>query len=342
MFCNHCGKQNEDGVRFCLHCGARLEQPGQEPPKQEPPKQEPPKQEPPKQEPSKEKTAKPKKKKKTGLIITAVVLVLVLLGELGVYLFLKNREEEVTLSDLTADSVHLVADHEETILFTVKVSQQVEAVDLYLDDEAVEEMYDDGKAGDAEGGDGIYSCQISVKEAAEKVETLQYYCKYKKVKSDPVNIYIFPMLDEAAAREARTVYENLAAEIGEIESEAANADGYVPADKQAAVIEEIVEELEEAKEDETVLYYQVEDNTEHGVCAQRRGRGCGRLGYGYDDHYLAALLYGNGRKQFWLELHRLCTAGGCRVYSANAGCCRTGCEGHSAQLQLPQLHEPGR
>jgi len=69
------------------------------------------------------------------------------------------------------------------------------------------------------------------------------------------------MLDEAAAREARTVYENLAAEIGEIESEAANADGYVPADKQAAVIEEIVEELEEAKEDETVLYYQVEDNT---------------------------------------------------------------------------------
>lgn len=209
---------------------------------------------------------KEKKPKKTGLTVAIICIVLVVAAIVAGCIFLlpnllKPKDADVVLSEFSVNENYFVCDEDSDMLFTVKSNGKAD-IELYKNDsELVGKMNDDGKDGDAVENDGIYTCKITEKVEEDNTVTYNYVAKSGGATSEVADITFFAKLTEETAKEAEENYNSVNEDIANIEKEFADSTGYVPDDKYEEVTEKITEKLDEYIEDDSVLLYEVEDNS---------------------------------------------------------------------------------
>lgn len=168
-----------------------------------------------------------------------------------------DKENEAILDNLAADEIFFVADYEETeIVFTVDTLEAYGDVKLYSgDDEVVAIMNDDGIAGDAYAGDGIYT---AVQSGSHPAGVMDYWAQCGDDASNRITLYFFERPTEETVRETQKTVEEIQAALIEIERVHADENGCVAEDQKAVVMEEVAAFLEEARTAGRVLLYQVE------------------------------------------------------------------------------------
>ena len=245
MFCRFCGKQVPNGTKFCIYCGGNLDAvtPASGVPEVPAPPQ-----------PDKKGKKSPKALWLTIASVAAIAAVAVVLC-----LFLFGEKQKLT--NFTADEIYLVSEQETTVLFSVRASKRVDSITLYQGDEEIGEMRDNGKKGDAQADDGIYTCRIELEESTRKLKTLEFTCDSETATSEVLNLYVFPGLDEKSAEEALEDYEDLTEEIFDSVERYTDDEGNIPQEDRDGALEKVLEVLNEAVEEKTVLHYSVTDHT---------------------------------------------------------------------------------
>lgn len=279
MFCKYCGKQLSDGNKFCVHCGKNLADnppvlkvPVLEPAKSLPPhgRAPEPRREIPMSTPEfkteyklEEKSGKEKpgkeKSGKRGIWVALIALVAVAAAVFGGLVLFGGKQE---LTAFAADERYLVSEVETTVTFTVSTDKEVDSIALYQDGTEVGKMRDNGEAGDALAGDGIYTCALALEETVQKLTTLEFTCGSGRSKTGALEVYVFPSLDETTAQEAREDYQQLAENIADTVDMYTDDRGNIPQEDRDAALEKVHKVLDQAIEDQVVLHY---STTEHTV-----------------------------------------------------------------------------
>ena len=278
MFCPNCGKQIKI-VKFCPYCGKAIKTPNinkaQEPPMTQPPQppQTPQSPLPPvnidylikdsaakKAKTPKEK--KPKTKRKKPLLISIIsVLTAIVLCVSAFFAYKIFFDETVIFKNFEASSTYLVANETNTVTFTVESNIATDNISLYEDDQHISQMYDNGENGDSVANDKIYTCEVELEKVFVETTSLSYQCKADDDTSDKLDIYYFAKLSEDEAEEAKEEYNELSQDVQTIEERFADETGFVPTEKYKELFAEIVEEIEDAKEEGLVLHYESEENS---------------------------------------------------------------------------------
>lgn len=251
MFCRHCGEKIPDDSQFCLQCGGDVSADTQQP-------QPVVKVIPPAVAPSGAKP--PKKGKKAGWII-GISGLLVIAAVVAVILLLGGKEERQQLTEFSADEPYLVSGQETEVTFTVKASLEVDSISLYRGSKEVGQMKDNGRKGDAEAGDGIYTCVLDIEKDVDELDSWQYHCATEDAESEELSVYFFPVLEEEEAWEAYEDYQELAEDIYDSVDRYMDDAGNIPAEDRANALKKVTQVLDEAVEDEIVLHYYVTDYT---------------------------------------------------------------------------------
>ena len=170
-------------------------------------------------------------------------------------------ESEVILTGFAANEMYVVLETETLVTFTVQTDAVISGIELWGDDCWIGLMTDDGTNGDAVANDGVYSLETEIVKYTDSLCSSYYYCSYEDAVSESVEIYFFPVPNEESVAEARIAYEELGSAIYDVESSYADASGFVPVEYHDEVILQVESILEQAKNDGTVLHYEIEDNS---------------------------------------------------------------------------------
>lgn len=156
------------------------------------------------------------------------------------------------LADFTADDIHFQTDSNENILFTVKGENITENIYLYNQNNvSVAEMNDDGQNGDAEKGDGIYSCKYN----ANKTEAGKYsfYAKTGTIKSETIILYFYEKATESDKEKTQMIIND----VQEISSKYLSDDAIITESQAKKACDEVVEYAKKLISDGEALYYNV-------------------------------------------------------------------------------------
>lgn len=140
--------------------------------------------------------------------------------------------QTVLLSDLSVNESFFVVNESSTATFTVKVSGSPRSVTLCSDSKMICEMYDNGKNGDSEAGDGKYSCTINLESVKASVN--YYYAKIDTSVSNKVKVYFI----SRPTANSKSNIEELKNNIDKIESKYLY-EGFVSENKSEDLLNEI-------------------------------------------------------------------------------------------------------
>lgn len=156
------------------------------------------------------------------------------------------------LNKFSADWTYFAVGENESVTFTAEASR---APSLYLGDEKIGRMHDDGKDGDETADDGIYSMTIPASSDAEKTET--YHAKLGDIISEEIILY-FNDAPTGKELEDFAVYEE---EFEHLNDSLANEEGFIPEDKKDEALSAAISLAKKLSESGTVTEYrQNEDN----------------------------------------------------------------------------------
>ncbi len=209
-----------------------------------------------------------KKKKKGGLVVFLIMLVILAIVAVLLWVypgFLLNGWG-VKFKEFAADGTDFVSGADAEITFTVTADGASEKTEilLYSDADAkkpIGQMHDDGKKGDAEAGDGIYTYVVETDEEYDELTTLHYFCKAGRNASEKIAVRFFVQPDEDAAEDAQDDYNDIRDAILEVEEGFLNDNGFVEVDEQETLINEIKPVLDGYVEKGLILEYEVEENS---------------------------------------------------------------------------------
>lgn len=164
--------------------------------------------------------------------------------------------EKIELTNLSTDETYFVVDDEFTITFTVDVNGNVDSTNLYSgDNNFVGVMHDDGINGDDIANDGTYTYELTTNE--DIAGAYEYYAKAGDSISEITTIYFFARPTESLQQEFIEVQQNL----GIIASKYEDESEYVPENLKQKVMDEVHTYLAELMSNETILLYEIEDNS---------------------------------------------------------------------------------
>lgn len=245
MKCKKCKKEISDNAKFCPHCGTPVSKSGGE-------------------KLASDNYGSPKT---PGIRRFVMMGALILLFMGGFAWFIRNSGEgrafftfldgeSETLGNLTSENVYLPVDDRVESRFMIQVRDDQEELCLYGEENTVvSDMYDDGTHGDEKAGDGIYTCTVTLE--SDEADTVRYYVKAGKNKSNPVDIQYFGAPTEDMVSEMEAIEEHLKT----IEQEFADGEGYISEEEAADVLEEAAAYVKELHNKKQILEYEInEDN----------------------------------------------------------------------------------
>lgn len=127
---------------------------------------------------------------------------------LSANVFFTDNGNLIILSNFTSDEVYFACDIEEQVTFTVQASANVVDVDLYMDDEKIGKMFDDGTHGDKCSNDGVYTYSYMILSNTEK-ECTYYAVAENKWKSEKLTIRFFDSLTKKDYETFVSVFEEI-------------------------------------------------------------------------------------------------------------------------------------
>ncbi len=227
MFCKKYKAEIPERSKYCPKCGTRI---------------------------VKEAAGEKQEKKRLGRKVLIGLPVIVFVAA-AVFLFLRMAGSGQNLSGestaaagtpesadpitLTADEMYFFAGETGNVVFAAEGEIGAEGIALYQGaEEEVALMNDEGRNGDAQAGDGIYSCTLAADGLAGSRE---YFAKSAGQESNTVGIYIFEQPTEENAAGMREVCEAVEADLLDLEEAYKNADGYVPEDDYETMTDDMLQ-----------------------------------------------------------------------------------------------------
>lgn len=246
-FCSQCGTKLENEFGFCPECGWKIEQQSMTDAK-------------------KGKKNKTKRKKKSLKALWLSFVVIILLAAMGagicVLVQLLQKGEPIVLKDFAADEIYFVCGEESEIVFTVNSSKPSAKVELMDNDgNVVGQMNDNGKKGDKNANDGIFTYVVNENVDSDSLCYDTYYCCAEDVSSESVTIYYFPKPTEESTKKAQEDLEYVREQVADIEKDYVDENGFVPLSERAAVIDDIEEEIKQWVEDGIAVHYIAEEDS---------------------------------------------------------------------------------
>ena len=157
---------------------------------------------------------------------------------------------------LEVDECYFLAGHAAEATFTARAASGAQ-VNLFCDGAPAGAMHDDGTAGDAVAGDGIYSCRLSVTRPGEG--QAQYHAEAGTRMSNQVTLYHFRQLDAEGAAQAEAVLRSISGDLQAIEVHYADENGYVPAEQVGTVLAAVRTYLVARSQSGEILLWEVDD-----------------------------------------------------------------------------------
>lgn len=144
----------------------------------------------------------------------------------------------------------------EEVVFFAKASSKPM---LFKTDEALGEMHDDGKDGDDEADDGIFSIQITVKAEEEKEE--EYYAGFEKQQTDPIILRYY----DRPTNEEENLFKSSVKEIEELDDRFENDKGFVNESDAKEILGLIESYIDELKKKDIVTEFTNNDGESFSV-----------------------------------------------------------------------------
>ena len=161
-----------------------------------------------------------------------------------------------TLGTLEVDELNHIRGKAGVAVFTIPAKNS-NAVQL-SDGTASYAMHDDGKAGDAEANDGVFTYSYDTSQL--QVQETAFRASAGSALSNYVSLFAFPTADEVSDSEVVEQRASASEAIAAAEFGCVDDAGYVDPEKAADVLNSLAGELARLKEDGTVAAYDVTDD----------------------------------------------------------------------------------
>ena len=220
MICPRCGKRNTENAKRCRYCGCAMAPTENHRPRV-----------------SQNRTPHRKRKHSRTLPKVAIALLAVALVIVTCIVFIHSDKQRVSITDFKADGVCFAAGEHEVVIFSSKASSSPA---IFLNNEKIGLMHDDGRDGDEKANDGIYSYSIIAYSDEEKTET--YYAGFKNPSSEAITLYYY---DQPTEEEIQ-YFENTTRQIEALNDSLKNNGGYIDVsniDLALATVKEYSEQL---------------------------------------------------------------------------------------------------
>lgn len=154
------------------------------------------------------------------------------------------------LGELVSDSTGIFENTDAKVTCSIKVKNFIRVkkntIALYSGNTLVGYMHDDGKNGDIQKNDGIFSYETVINNKADEVSV--FTCKYKTNKSNAVTVKTFRELTEESITSFMESTKSL-----ESIADSYLENGYIPAEKADDAIEKVYEEAEKQYENGSII-----------------------------------------------------------------------------------------
>lgn len=226
MNCKNCGNEIKNGSKFCSKCGSEI---------------------------------KHQKQTKKMVIVSLIICALLcflgggsfMLWNSGVFL---NNDYQYEITDFSVNESYLIANQDNELVFTVKLNTKSNELKLYLEQDELASMSDDGLDSDAIANDGIYTAKIT--NNVDEAGCFEYYVQVGDTVSEALRIYSY----RTPVEEDFDTMQEVDQGMEEIETGYLDDTGFVPTESVDAVIDEMVVYAEELLANEIILFYEESDD----------------------------------------------------------------------------------
>lgn len=181
-----------------------------------------------------------------GLIVMFVVMLIIRW----------NRLDDTVLY---ADSLGIVSNDVTDVVFSVDLADKYNEdtkVNLYIRQELVKEMNDEGEDGDELAGDHVYSCKVKLKIPAGEFE--EFYANYRHKKTNTVTIRGFEKATEESFEKSNATIHEIYDAASKYED---SATGYVDYKNVEKAVKEVCKAAKEKQASGEVLDIHGDDNS---------------------------------------------------------------------------------